>query len=201
MRGILRLAVASALAVGGSPLLADCVSCGPGGECFTVSSGFSGNCACVIRSAHGVAICKPSGVCDPSDANTCSDNPFPQSPTKRRAISTRFLPGLEETNPFLAGAVWAGLADLNAAPAATSAVEVEGTMGRDGKSYRYRIRVETLGDAAVSVAVHVQEDGAEQGQDYEGTLARGGRSGRFDRVGVKKERAAVFAWRPEEGEK
>jgi hypothetical protein len=89
---ILRLAVISALVVWGSPLLADCVSCGPGGECFTVSSGFSGNCSCVIRSMHGVAICKPSGVCDPHDVSTCGDNPFPQSPTQRRALSTRLLP-------------------------------------------------------------------------------------------------------------
>src|SRR4029079_12958027 len=97
------------LAVGGAyPVNAGCVSCGPGGECFDVTSGFSGNCECRIRNVNGVAVCKPSGVCDPSDATSCDNSPQPNV-APGVEVSAKFLNRLAEKNPRLAGAVWGAL--------------------------------------------------------------------------------------------
>src|SRR6478735_542050 len=132
MRRLLSVVMASSIfvacLVGARPVLADCVSCGPGGECYTVSTGFSGNCECKIRSFNGKATCRPSGICDPNDATSCDPNGFPQVIASRVQISTRFLNDLAEVNPLLAGAVWAGIAEANASLKAERA-EVQGTMG------------------------------------------------------------------------
>jgi hypothetical protein len=170
-----------------SPVLADCVSCGPGGDCYTVSAGFSGNCECKIRSLNGVAVCKPSGVCDPSDANSCDDEGggFPIQ------ISTRFVNDLAKVNPLLAGAAWAGVVEANTSREGRA--EVSGTMGQDGRSYTYHAEIRWLPKGAVSLVIQVQEDGAERVQRYEGTLADAGRSGRLVEVGPKG-RLPVYSW-------
>jgi len=180
------------LAVCARPALADCVSCGPGGECYTVSPGFSGNCSCNIRSFNGVASCKPSGVCDPNDATSCKTNEFPQVIASRAHLSTPFLNDLAQVNPLLAGAVWAGIAEANSA-LKTDRAEVKGTMGKKGGSYSYYTRVQLLEDGSASFKVHVQKDGAERGQDYEGTIAADGRSGQLVRV-TPKGSSPVFSW-------
>jgi hypothetical protein len=175
------------------PVLADCVSCGPGGECFSTSPGFSGNCECKIRSINGVATCRPSGVCDPNDATSCStDSGFPQVIASQARISIRFLNGLAEVNPLLAGAVWAGVAEANSALKGDRA-EVKGTMGREGKSYTYLSRVRLLADGSVVLTAHVEEEGTGLAQDYEGTFPASGRSGRFVKVGPKG-RSQVYSW-------
>jgi hypothetical protein len=195
MRGLLSIVAPSVFVVclaWASPALADCVSCGPGGECYSVSPGFSGNCECKIRSFNGVASCRPSGICDPNDGTSCDSNGFPQGIAVRAQISTRFLDNLAEVNPLLAGAVWAGIGEANSSLKADRA-EVQGTMGREGRSFAYRAQVRLLPRGSVSLKVHVQEDGAGHGQDYEGTLAVDGRSGRFVQVGPKG-RSPVFSW-------
>lgn len=175
------------------PVLADCVSCGPGGECFTASPGFSANCECKIRSINGVATCRPSGICDPNDATSCSDNGgFPQVIAAQPRISLRFLNDLAEVSPTLAGAVWAGVAEANSA-LKDGRAEVKGTMGKEGKSYTYLTRVRLLADGSVVLTAHVEEDGAGRAQDYEGTFAINGRNGRFVKVGAKG-KSAVYSW-------
>src|SRR4051812_15508403 len=123
------------------PALAECVSCGPGGECFSTSPGFSGNCECKIRVFNHVATCKPSGICDPNDATSCDSNGFPQVIASHAPISTRFLNDLAEVNSLLAGAVWAGISEANSSLKADRRAEVQGTMGFEGKSYAYRAEV------------------------------------------------------------
>lgn len=181
------LAVAMMLLAG--PVLADCVSCGPGGECHTTSAGFSGNCECRIRSVNGVSSCRPLGVCDPNDANSCKTEEegggFPIQ------ISTRFVTGLAELNPLLAAAAWAGVDEANASR--KDRAEVKGTMGQDGRSYTYRAEVRRLPKGSASLIIQVQEDGAPVVQRYEGTLASAGRSGRFVEVGPKG-RSPVYSW-------
>lgn len=187
MRGIL----AAVMMLLASPVLADCVSCGPGGECYSVTEGFSGNCSCNIRSQNGVAVCRPQGVCDPNDASSCEigggGNGFPVYFT-----STKFLSDLGEVNPLLAGAVWAGIAEANSSRKGDRA-EVKGTMGQDGRSYTYRVEVRLLPKGSASFTVHVQEDGTDQAQLYEGALAGAGRSGRFVQVGPTG-KSPVFSW-------
>jgi len=180
------------LAIGGGPALADCVSCGPGGECYTVSPGFSGNCECKIRSFNGVATCKPAGICDPNDATSCSTDSFPQVIGTRVRISTPFLNDLAEVSPLLAGAVWAGILEANSG-LKTDRAEVKGTMGKEGKSYTYLTRVRLLADGSISLTVRLEEEGAGRVQDYEGALTASGKSGRFVQVGAKG-RTPVYSW-------
>jgi hypothetical protein len=180
------------LAVCARPALADCVSCGPGGECFAASPGFSANCECRTRVVNGVATCKPSGICDPNDPTSCQTDQFPQLIASRAHLSTPFLNDLAQVNPLLAGAVWAGIAEANTALKADRA-EVKGTMGRKGGSYSYHTQVQILEDGSASLKIHVQRDGAERGQDYEGTVAADGRSGQFVQVRPKGS-SPVFSW-------
>ena len=179
------------LAVLTQPALAECVSCGPGGECFTASPGFSANCECRTRVSKGVTICTPSGICDPNDPTSCS-NQFPQVIASRAHLSTLFLNDLAEVNPLLAGAVWGGIQTANTALKEDRA-EVKGTMGTKGASYSYYTRVQLLEDGSAALKIHVQRDGAQRGQDYEGTVAADGRSGRFVQVGLKGE-SPVYSW-------
>jgi hypothetical protein len=179
------------LAVLPQAALADCVSCGTGGACFTASPGFSANCECRIRSVNGVVTCKPSGICDPNDATSC-DGGFPSNLAAHSQIATRFLDKLAQRNPLLAGAVWGGIVEANSSPNPSEA-ETKGTMGREGRSYSYQTRVRRLADGSASLVVHVQEDGAKQGEDYEGTVTGDGRVGRFLQVGPQG-KALIFSW-------
>lgn len=172
-----------------SPALADCVTCGPDGDCYTTAPGFSGNCECRIRSVNGASVCRPLGICDPNDPNTCKEEEdgggFPIM------ISTRFVTGLAEVDPLLAGAAWAGVDTAN--ETRKDRTEVKGTMGRDGRSYTYRAEVRRLPKGSVSLIIEVQEDGASTVQRFEGNLTNLGRSGRFVEVRPRG-RAAVYSW-------
>jgi hypothetical protein len=177
---------------------AQCVSCGPGGECFNASDGFSANCECRIRNIHGAVICTPHGACDPNVTNSCDDGP-PQLLTAKDPISTQFVRALAEKNPLLAGAVWGGITEENSASRKTlhvgsAAREYTGTMGQDGKSYSFRTRVQLLADHSYSLAVHVEEDGTSHAEDYEGVIQGGGLSGSLEHVGPQG-RTSVFSWK------
>ena len=185
------LVLLASLAVCASPILADCVSCGPGGECYSASGGFSANCECKIRITNGVSICKPSGICDPNDPTSCQTDVFPPAIASHPKISLPFLNDLGQVNPYLAGAVWAGVAEANSSN--TEVAEVKGTMGKEGRSFTYQARVQHLADGSASLKIHVQEDGAKRGQDYEGTIVSGGRMAQFVQVGPKG-RSPVFSW-------
>ncbi len=117
---------------------------------------------------------------------------FPQVIASRAHLSTPFLNDLAQVNPLLAGAVWAGIAEANSALKVDRA-EVKGTMGREGRSYSYLTRVQILKDGSASLRIHVQEDGAGRGQDYEGTVAANGQSGRFVQMAPKGS-SPVFSW-------
>lgn len=112
MRKIYSLAMLICLliVVGSLPVSADCVSCGPGGECFTAAAGFSANCECRIKSVGGATVCTPKGVCSADDSNSCDNQPQPTLVPGGR-ISTKFLKGLAAKNPLLAGAVWGALSE------------------------------------------------------------------------------------------
>ncbi len=185
------LVLLASLVVCASPLRADCVSCGPGGECFTASPGFSANCECRTRVINGSTICKPSGICDPNDPTSCKTDDFPQTISSHAKISLPFLNDLGLVNSQLAGAVWAGVAEANSSK--TEVAEVKGTMGKEGRSFTYQARVQLLADGSASLKVHVQEDGAKRGQDYEGTIAGDGHMAQFVQVGPKG-RSIVYSW-------
>jgi hypothetical protein len=190
--GIALLDLLGCLTVGALPALADRVTCGVDGSCFAASAGFSANCECKIRVVNGVAVCRPSGVCDPNDATSCKTNEFPQVIAAHPRISAPFFNDLAELNPLLAGAVWAGVSEANSALKGDR-TEIKGTMGREGKTYTYLARVRLLSGDSVSFTAHVVEEGSGRAQDYEGTFVISGRSGRFVQVGPKG-KTLVYSW-------
>jgi len=173
------------------PALADCVSCGPGGECQTAPPGNSANCECKIRSVNGVAICKPSGVCDPNDAASCDSNGFPQLiAAKGRKIGMPFFSALADRDSMLAGVVWAGLSEWN-----SGGSKVKGTMGKDGKSYTYRAQMKPLAEDAVSLTIEVSDDRGKVRQSFEGVILEGGRAGHFLKVTDSRGRVPIYSWK------
>jgi hypothetical protein len=132
-----------------------------------------------------LAVLPPAAL---ADCVSCGPSHF----AAHSPIATRFLDKLAQRNPLLAGAVWGGIVEANSSPNPSEA-ETKGTMGKEGRSYSYQTRVRRLADGSASLVVHVQEDGAKQGEDYEGTVTGDGRVGRFLQVGPQG-KALVFSW-------
>jgi hypothetical protein len=195
--------VGSLVVAGAYPVNAGCVSCGPGGECFDVTSGFSGNCECRIRSVKGVAVCRPFGVCDPSDATSCDTGPNPNVASGVE-VSAKFLSRLAEKNPRLAGAVWGALMEDSSSREVLRyrlvAGEYTGTMGKDGKSYTFRTRVQPLSGDAFSLSIRLEEDGTGSAEEFTGVLLDRGQSGTLEQV-RREGRTRVFSWSTREPEK
>jgi hypothetical protein len=192
------------LALGLLPVSADCVSCGPGGECFNAPAGFSANCECKIRNVRGAVVCTPSGVCSGDDPSSCDNQPQPNLVPGGK-LSTKFLKGLADKNPLLAGAVWGAIFEKDS-PSREILYsqfvpgEYSGTMGKDGKSYTFRTRVQSLAGGAFSLAVHVEETGTGRADDFEGIVLDEGRSGNLMQA-ERGQRGTVFSWTPPEQEK
>lgn len=185
-----------------SPASAGCVRCGLGGD---VSKGFSENCACIIRSRHGVTIWTPSGVCDPNQANTCEEdnNPWVNA-LSGQEISPKFLSRVGEVHPLLAGALTGAITE----EVSRKGIVVDrwllpgehtGTMGKGRVSYNYTVQVRQIAANAFSVAVLIEEDGTSTVEEFEGVILEKGKSGFLDRTG-KSGRSRVIAWNARDGE-
>ena len=153
---------------------------------------------------HGAVVCTPSGICDPGDSTTCGNTP-PPNVSPGGEISTTFIKRLAERNPLLAGAVWGAITEQDSAAkeilhSYLMAGEYSGTMGKDGKSYTFRTRVQPLAGGVFSLAVHVEEDGTGRAEEFEGTVLERGWSGSVARVG-REGRVSVFSWNAREPEK
>ncbi len=116
----------------------------------------------------------------------------------KATISTSFVRALGEKNPLLAGAVLGRVTEENSASGKalhvdSAAREYTGTMGKDGRSYTFRTRLQPLADHFYSLTVHVEEDGRGAVEDDEGVIQGGGLSGRFERV-EPQGRTSVFSW-------
>lgn len=192
-------AVLVVLAFLAAPAYAGCVSCGTDGECFDVSEGFSGNCACIIKNRNGVVICSPSGVCDPNQANTCdeTDNPWVNA-SPGQEISAKFLGKIDSVDPLLAAALSGAITDeLSRSGLVVKRYllpgEHTGTMGSNGASYRFTVHATQIAQNAFSVAVAIEEEGTSRVDKFEGVILEKGRAGRLDRIG-EKGRSRVVAW-------
>jgi hypothetical protein len=184
------------LALWARPVTADCVSCGPGGECVTAPPGYSANCECRIRSNQGTAICIPRGICDPTDASSC-DGTFPQnfqnfSASKAR-ISPQFIKRLTDKNSRLGGAVLGIIGEINDTAEAQTR-SFAGTLGEAGKSFHFEAKVKPLAEGAISLAVQIEEDVTHQTEVFEGVVLDGGRSGSFSQV-KRAGRAEILSWK------
>jgi hypothetical protein len=126
-------------------------------------------------------VCTPKGVCSADDSNSCDNQPQPNLVPGSR-ISTKFLKGLADKNPLLAGAVWGVITEKDS-PSREILYsqfvpgEYNGTMGKDGKSYTFRTQVQSVAGGAFSLAVHVEEAGTGRTDDFEGIVLDEGRSG------------------------
>lgn len=185
------------LVLGSLPVSADCVSCGPGGECTSAPPGYSANCECRIRSNAGAVICTPHGVCSTTDPSTCDNDPISNLAPGGR-ISTKFLHGLGDKNPLLAGAVLGAISEKDSPSRETLfhylvAGDYRGTMGKDGRSYTFRTQVQALAGGAFSLAVHVEETGTGRSDDFEGIVSEEGRSGNLMQA-ERGQRKTVFSW-------
>lgn len=200
---VLRVAVVVAgsfLVLSSSPALAGCVSCGTDGECFDVAEGFSGNCACIIKTRGESVICTPSGVCDPNQANTCDedDNPWVNA-SPGEEISAKFLSKIDAADPLLAAALSGAITDeLSRTGLVVKRYlltgEHTGTISRrNGAGYRFTVQAGQIAQNAFSVAVTIEEEGTPRLSRYEGVILEKGRAGRLDRIG-EKGRTRVVAW-------
>jgi hypothetical protein len=185
------------LVLGSIPVSADCVSCGPGGECVTAPPGYSANCECRIRSVAGASVCTPHGVCSATDASSCDDTPL-SNLVPGGKISTKFLQGLADKNPLLAGAVWGAIVEKDSPSREILYSQLvqgqySGTMGKDGKSYTFRTQVQSLPGGAFSLAVHIEETGTGRADEFGGLVLNEGRSGNLMQEG-RGQRTSVFSW-------
>lgn len=193
------------LVLSSSPALAGCVSCGTDGECFDTSEGFSGNCACIIKTRGDVVICTPSGVCDPNQPNTCDedDNPWVNA-SPGEEISAKFLAEIDAADPLLAAALSGAITDELSHKGLVVrryllSGEHTGTIAqRNGAGYRFTVRAEPIAQNAFSVAVEIEQDGTSRLSRYEGVILEKGRAGRLDRLG-EKGRTRVVAWNSRNG--
>lgn len=199
----LRVAVVVAgtfLVLSSSPALAGCVTCHTTGECFDTSEGFSGNCACIIKTRGDLVICTPSGVCDPNQPNTCDedDNPWVNA-SPGEEISAKFLAEIDAADPLLAAALSGAITDELSHKGLVVrryllAGEHTGTIGqRNGAGYRFTVQAEPIAQNAFSVAVAIEQDGTSWLSRYEGVILEKGRAGRLDRL-EEKGRTRVVAW-------
>lgn len=199
------LLMVTGFALSVTPASAGCVSCGTDGECFDVSEGFSGNCACIIKSRQGSVICTPSGVCDPNQPNTCDeeDNPWVNA-SPGQEISAKFLARIDPVDPLLAAALSGSITDqLSRTGLVVKRYllpgEHTGTIGRNGASYRFTVHVAQIAQNAFSVTVLVEEEGTSRLDKYEGVILERGGTGSLDRI-VEKGRSRVVAWNSRDGE-
>ncbi len=72
--------------------------------------------------------------------------------------------------------------------------EYTGTLGKDGKSYTFRTRVEPLSEDGFSLSVLLEEDGTGRVEEYKGVILARGQSGAQERVG--REGRSRFSWSP-----
>lgn len=87
---------------------AACVVCGSEGSCYDQRSTLSGNCSFEISSRFGALVCKPKGVCDPTDPKTCSGGSgVLVAEDMGPVIHSRFLEIAAAKDPLLAAALWA----------------------------------------------------------------------------------------------
>lgn len=181
------------LALWSRPVTADCVSCGPGGECVTAPPGYSANCECRIRSNQGASICLPHGVCDPTDASTCDGTVPPNFAAGKARISPQFIKRLTDKSSLLAGAVLGVIGEINET-AETRPRTFAGTLGEAGKSYHFQAKVKPLAEGAISLAVQIEEDATHQTEAFEGMVLDGGRTGNFSQV-KRERRAEILSWK------
>ena len=179
------LAVGAMLSQPGSA----CVICGSGGECYEQPASFSGNCECSITQRSGALVCRPKGVCDQNDPQSCSTQPSTLIATQGApAIDARFLDLVGAKDPVLSAALWGAVEEEynqegEVVRVHLSPGEYSGTLGfRDHRNYTYHVDVRELGDAVLTLYVKVEREGTGEVQEFDGALYERGAHGELARL-------------------
>ncbi len=190
-----------AAAFGASPAFA-CVVCGSEGECFEQPSTLSGNCQCVIGQRFGILNCRPKGVCDQNDVNSCSGDPDSDFPVPLTAQGTKILPHFMKAagskDPLLGAALWGAVEEDEDAAGRIVGTRIipgehTGTMGTpDHRSYVYQVNVQQLAADLFKVQVTLEEEGTGRVRQYDGAIYQNGARGEFARIDTGRPKPIVI---------
>ena len=190
------------LCLGGTQAWATCVICSTDGECFDQPSTFSGNCECSITARFGSKICRPKGVCDPNDANTCPDSgPGPVIAENGAPVfDTRFLDLTAAKDAPLASALWGAMDQEREARGIFVQTHFvpgvhTGTMGtQDRKSFKYRVEARQLDPTVFLLKVTLEEERTGEVRRYDGALYNSGLHGELVRLDDDGSNSTVAVW-------
>lgn len=179
--GVLLLA---GLALTVSPAAAQgCSVCTQDGECVPVET--SGNCNCNIRHTNkGYRICRPEGICDLLDPNSCDPGGGPAPTGAKVTLDAAGLSRLEEQDPLVGTAIRAAAEPTFAANGRPSGSYFvfgihEGSLRNlaEETGYHFRIVVSQGEDGSVKLRGKLT-NAAGEAIEFQGYLVAGGRSGR-----------------------
>ena len=184
------LALALGVAVGSvRPIFANCVICGSGGECYEQPLTLSGNCECSVTSRFGSLICKPKGVCDPNDNNTCTGDPgVLVGDNTDPVVQPRFVELAAAQDSLLAAAIWGAMdqeKDAHGVLVQTRLAPGEhaGTLGtRDHRSFKYQVDVRQPAATMFLLRVTLEEEKTGTVQSYVGAVYHDGLQGELVRL-------------------
>jgi hypothetical protein len=171
------------------PVFANCVVCGSEGSCYEQPSTLSGNCECSVTSKFGSLICRPKGVCDPKDNNTCTGDPGTLAADDAvPVVQSRFLDLAAAKDALLASAIWGAMDQEKDArgilvQTRLSPGEHTGTMGtRDHRSFKYQVEARQFAETMFALQVTLEEEKTGNVQRYEGVLYHNGLQGELVRM-------------------
>ena len=177
------LCALATVTLGSRPASASCATCDQQGECIQVET--SGNCSCNIRYTNsGVQICRPVGVCDINDPNSCDGGPVVYS--KRTVpVNPAGLRLLERQDPLIAAALWGAVDPLFAGDGTCTGAYLhlgtqEGAIRANGVGYHFRIVVSQAENGRKLYLQGSLTPQTGQSIEFRGTLADSGTSGRID---------------------
>lgn len=166
---------------------ASCALCSANATCAEAPSGWSGNCSCNIKPiAGGGQICKPVGVCDPNDPNTCEEGnePRPKALSDSVRVGSPIEHRLSEIDPIL-GAAFGAAIDYEYGPGGLPGARLVAlglTQGAtialgDGRSYAIEVRIDRTD--ANTFAFELTLDPFHDGEMvfFSGSFDRSGQSG------------------------
>lgn len=190
--------------LGGFYPLSACVVCGSFGACYQQPSTLSGNCDCVVSEKFGGMICKPKGVCDPNDANSCSGQPgvLTAAPAGTLIYPT-FLALTADHDPALAAALFGAVdqeknAEGKVLSTRLTPGEHYGTMGTaDHRSLKYWVNVRQFAEDMFALSVRLEDEATGEVQKFDGALYQNGARGELARLEGRKA-TPILAWDLEE---
>jgi hypothetical protein len=194
-----------ALTLGAPPASGQgCSVCTSDGECVPVNT--SGNCYCNVRHTDkGYRICRPAGICDLLDPNSCDEGGGPQPTGFKVSVDAAGISRLEDQDSLVGTAIRAAAEQTfapNGAPTGSHfAVGIyEGTLRKLDEESGYGFRIVISKGEAGSVKMQGKLTAAAGDViEFEAHLREGGRSGRVQIARDSRgEVPRTLTWKDEE---